>query len=108
MLLSWALSGNEGEEFLREDRALKASNRLNVEPKVILFEDIPEGAMFRAPLDPEFFYPSGSATMSDASRLASSQYLLDEGFVSGSIATSEGFSGRGPLAFVGCSLARSP
>jgi len=46
--------------------------------------------------------------MADASRLASSQYLLDGSFVSGSIATPEGFDGCGPPASVGCSPAQSP
>ena len=37
--------------------------------------------------------------MSDASRLAASQYLLDGRFVPGSIATPEGFDGSGPYSF---------
>ncbi len=41
--------------------------------------------------------------MSDASRLASSQYLLDGSFVSGSVATPEGFDSNGPAAFI-CEL----
>jgi hypothetical protein len=87
VFLSGALSGNEGEQVLREKRALKVDYRLNVDTKVIVFKGIPEGAMFRAPLDQDFFYPSRSETVSDASRLASSQYLFDGSFVPRGIAT---------------------
>ncbi len=44
--------------------------------------------------------------MPGASRLATSQYLLDGSFVPGGIATSEGFDGGGPPAFKGCSTTR--
>jgi hypothetical protein len=64
-----------------------------------LFKGLPEGAMFRAPLNQEFFYPSRATVMSDASRFAASQYLLDERFVPGGIAASEGFDGSGPFSF---------
>jgi hypothetical protein len=55
---SGAFSGNEGEYFLRENRVLKAGYRLNVEAWVVLFKSVPERAVFRAPLDQEFFHPS--------------------------------------------------
>ena len=90
---------------MRGNRVLKARYRLNVEPKVILFEDVPEGTMFQAPLDQEFFYPSRLPAMSDASRLATSQYPLDGSFDSGGIATPKGFDGGDPPAFGGCSPA---
>ena len=58
-----------------------------------MFEGFPEGAVFRGPLNQEFFYPSRATVMSDACRLAASQYLLDGRFVPGGIATPEGFDG---------------
>ena len=55
--------------------------------------------MFRAPVNQELFYPSRATVMSDASRFAASQYLLDGRFVPGGIATPEGFDGGGPYSF---------
>ena len=40
-----------------------------------------------APFNQEFLYPSRATVMSDASRLAASQYLLDGRFVPGDITT---------------------
>ncbi len=53
-----AVSDNKGENVFIGSRALKTGYRHNVEPCVIFFEGVPEGAMFRGPLDHEFFYPS--------------------------------------------------
>ena len=108
MLPNGALSGNEGEQVLRGSHALKAGYRHNIEPHVVLFEGIPEGTIFWAPLDQEFFYPSRSAAMADVARLASGQYLLDGSFFPRGIATPEGFVGGGLPMFGGCSSARSP
>ena len=55
-----------------------------------MFKGFPEGAVLRAPLNQEFFYPSRVTVMSDASRFAASQYLLNGRFVRGGIATPEG------------------
>jgi hypothetical protein len=102
--VSSPLSGNESEEVLDGNRVFQVGYRHYVEPHVILFEGFPEGAMFRAPLDQEFLYPSRTTTMSDASRLVASQYLLDGRFVPGGIATQEGIDGCGPSAFGACML----
>ena len=55
-----------------------------------MFEGFLEVAVFRAPLDQEFFYPSRATVVSDPSRFTTSQYLLDGRFVPGGIATPEG------------------
>jgi len=93
---------------LRQSRVLKARYRHNVETQVVLFEGVPESAVFRAPLDQEFFHPRLSASMVDAERLASGQYSLDGSFVPWGVATPEGFDSGGSLAFVEFTPVRGP
>ena len=64
-----------------------------------MFKGFLEGAVFRAPLNLEFFYPSRATVMSDASRFVTSQYLLDERFVPGGVASPKGFDSGGPYSF---------
>ena len=64
--------------------------------------------MFRAPLDQEFLHPGRAAAVSDASRLGASQYVMNARFVSGGIATPEGFDGCDPAAFGACLAAEGP
>jgi len=97
-----ALCSDEVEEVLGGYPLLQVGYRQNVEPEGILFESFPEGAEFRSPLDLEFLYPSRATVISDASRLAASQYMLDGRFVPRGVATSEGFYGGGPDSFCAC------
>jgi hypothetical protein len=94
-----AFSGNEWEEVLGGNRVVEIGYRHYVEPKVGLLKGFPEGAVFRAPLNQEFFYPSRATVMSDASRFVASQYLLYGRFVPGGIATPKGFDGSRPYLF---------
>ncbi len=105
---SGAFGGDESLEVLSGDRVIWTDYRHYVEPQVILFEGFPKGAMFRAPLDQEFLHPSRATTVSDASWLAVSQYLLDGRFLPGGIATPEGLDGCGLTAFGACLSAEGP
>ena len=102
------LGGNEGEWVLRGNRALKAGYRHNVESHVVLFVGLPEGTIFRDPLDQEFFYPIRSSAMADTSRFASCKYVVDGSVIPRGIATPEGFDGGSPSTLGGCSSARGP
>ena len=64
-----------------------------------MFKSFSEGAVFRALLNQEFFYPSRATVMPDAPRFVASQYLLDGRIVPGGITTPEGFDGSGPYSF---------
>ena len=82
-----SFGGDKGEYVLRQSRVFKVGYRLDVEAHVVLFEGFPESAIFRAPLYQLFFYPRLSASMADASWLASGQDALDGGFVARGVAT---------------------
>ncbi len=93
---------------MRQSGVFEAGYRLNVQTHVVLFEGLPESAIFRAPLYQEFFYPRLSASMADASWLASGQDSLDGSFVPWGIATPEGFDSDGSPAFAGFKPVQSP
>ena len=93
---------------MRQSRVFKVGYRLDVEAHVVLFEGFPESAIFRAPLYQLFFYPRLSASMADASWLASSQDTLDRSVVPLGIAAPKGFDRDGSSAFVGFTSVRSP
>ena len=93
---------------MRQSRVVKAGHRVDVEAHVVLFEGFPESAIFRAPLYQVFFYPRLSASMADASWLASGQDSLDGSFVPWGIANPKGFDSGRSSVFVGFSPVRSP
>jgi hypothetical protein len=76
-----AFGGDESEEVLGGDRVLSGGYRYYVEPLFILLEGFPEGAVFRAPLDQEFFYPSRATVVADAYLLATGQNIEDGRFL---------------------------
>ena len=93
---------------MRQSRVVKAGYRLDVEAHVVLFEGFPESAIFRAPLYQVFFYPRLSASMADASWLASGQDTLNGSVIPWGIAAPKGFDRGGSSAFVGFTSVRSP
>ena len=93
---------------MRQSRVFKAGYRLDVEAHVVLFKGFPESAIFRAPLYQVFFYPRLSASMADASWLASGKDTLDGSAVPWGVAAPKGFDRGGSSAFVGLTSVRSP